>query len=174
MAATQALAGYAAVTATAALGLVLLMIRRLRHGVAAPAHRPLPGSGPEIGRPAPALDLPPGVEAAGGPRLLAFYSVSCAGCRQSLPRFLPYAREFAGTGGQVVAVIVGDERGGAGLASFLHGIATVVHEPEPGVRAGRYGVRLFPQYVLVDAAGQVIATTHSAAELPHLAGLSGA
>ncbi|WP_432971173.1 TlpA family protein disulfide reductase [Dactylosporangium sp. CA-233914] len=168
MGTTQALAGYAAVTATVALGLVLLLIRRLRHG--APARHPLPDSGPEIGRPAPALDLPPGVEAAAGPRLLAFYSVDCAGCRHSLPRFLPYAREFAGTGGQVVAVIVGDERGGAELASFLHGIATVVHEPEPGVRAQRYGIRLFPQYVLVDADGQVIATTHSATELPHLAG----
>jgi hypothetical protein len=167
---------YTTAAATLSLALSLLVLRSLNGGALAvpgSSGAVLPASGPEVG--SPALPITALTEEAklldtgefsGQGYLLAFFSSSCQGCRTALPAMMGYAGQLFGGPQQLVAVIVGDRRQGADIASTLRGSATIVHEPEGGPISTGYRINLFPSYILVSEAGTVVATGQSVRDLP--------
>lgn len=164
----------AVLTLLLALGLSLLVLRWLQGSdPTGSTIAVLPASGPDLG--SPALRITAGTEEAqpldteqlsGRGYLLAFYSSSCLGCRAALPAMIGYAGERFDDPRQLIAVIVGDRRQGADIASALDGRAIVVHEPVAGPISTGYRINLFPSYVLVSEAGIVLATGQSVRDLP--------
>jgi AhpC/TSA family len=173
---TTVLLGYTTLAATLALGLSLLVLRSVHGKAPAPpgsAVAVLPPSGPEVGsqvRRITALTAEEKLldteEFAGQRYLLAFFSSSCQGCRMALPAMMDYAGQLFGSPGQLIAVIVGDRRRGADIASKLQGSATLVYEAEGGPISTAFEINLFPSYILVSEEGKVLATGQSVRDLP--------
>ena len=172
---TTVLLCYTTSAATLSLVLSLLVLRSLHGGAATMPGSPvvLPASGPELG--SPALRITAVTDEAklldtdlfsGQGYLLAFFSSTCLACRTALPALTSYAGELFGDPRRLIAVIVGDRRRGADIASTLQGCATLVHEPEGGPISSAYRIALFPSFVLVSEEGIVLATGQSVRELP--------
>lgn len=173
---TTVLLCYTTSAATLSLVLSVLVLRSLQAG--APTRHEagtvvLPASGPEPG--SRALRITAVTEEAtvvdtddfsGQGYLVAFFSSTCLGCRMALPAMTSYAGELFDDPRRLIAVIVGDHRQGADIASTLKGSATVVHETEGGPISSAYRITLFPSYVLVSEEGTVLATGQSVRELP--------
>lgn len=172
---TAVLAVYAALIASLALGISLLILRVL------PEPAPQPGIGgrvswspgglepgsraqPIVARASTGQHLD-STEFAGRPHLVAFLSGSCPGCRTSLPSLAGYVGRWPGSL-RLIAVIVGDPRQGTELEQSLAPIATVVFEPDRGPIAAAYRVVGFPCYVLVSASATVLASSASVLDLP--------
>lgn len=172
---TTVLAGYAALVASLALAVSLLVLRVLPSGTPHPRVAdglPLPGGGPDIGSPAPPIvartstgQLLDTTELAGGPYLVAFLSSSCPGCRATLPPLAGYVGLLP-TPLPLIVVIVGDPGRGADIERLLAPIASVVFEPDGGPVVAAYRVTGFPSYVLVSPASTVLATGQSVRDLP--------
>ncbi|MDQ1743225.1 MAG: hypothetical protein QOE23_1564 [Pseudonocardiales bacterium] len=168
---------YAALVATLALTISLLLLRSLpasqsqqQQPRATPAA--LPPSGPDLASPAPPIRtrtntaaLLDTAELAGRGYLLAFLSSGCRGCRENLPLLSDYASRFADPQ-RLIAVILGERQRGVDLEQRLTGVATIVVEPEAGEIAAAYRITVFPSYVLVSETGAVLATGHSVRDLP--------
>ncbi|MWA04358.1 redoxin domain-containing protein [Actinomadura sp. LD22] len=150
----------AALTAlNAALTAAVLRRRRARVGGAPAGHDHGPsGGGPYLGI-APGDRMPAFAAAtgagatvtrddlAGRPALLAFLSLDCPGCDDSVPEFAEHARRVRDAGGAVLATVVGVDAEGSDLAARLAGIADhVVPEPLDAPVGTAFGVRFYPGF----------------------------
>jgi thiol-disulfide isomerase/thioredoxin len=84
-----------------------------------------------------------------GDTLVAFFSPNCTPCKEKLPRFTAFAREFAGGRRQVLAVIAGGAEGGERFASELRPVARVVREDYNGEVGAAFQARAYPTLLLV-------------------------
>jgi hypothetical protein len=172
---TTVLVGYAALVATLALGISLLLLRSLPASQSRqppPRLSSLPPSGPDVASPAPPIRartstaaLLDTAELAGRSYLVAFLSASCRGCRASLPVLIEHASRLADPQ-RLIVVIMGERSLGADLEQRLAGLATIVPEPEGGDIVAAYRVTVFPTYVWISEAGTVLATGHSVLDQP--------
>jgi thiol-disulfide isomerase/thioredoxin len=172
---TAVLAGYAALVASLALGISLLVLRVLPAGDPPPLVAdglPLRAGGPDVGSPAPPIvtrtstgQLLDTTGLPDRPYLVAFLSSSCPGCRATLPPLAGYVGLLP-TPLRLIVVIVGDPGRGADIERLLAPIATVVFEPAGGEIMAAYRILGFPSYVLVSADSTVLATGQSVRDLP--------
>ncbi len=176
---TAVLTAYAALVASLALGISLLILRVLPEPEPEPEpeQASTPGAGRSPGGPDPGSPAPPiagrastgqlldPTDLAGRPHLVAFLSSSCSGCRAELPSLAGYVGLWPGSL-QLIVVIVGDPRRGADLEQALAPIASVVFEPDGGPIAAAYRVTGFPCCVLVSATSTVVASSPSVLSLP--------
>ncbi|HUR04696.1 MAG TPA: redoxin domain-containing protein, partial [Nonomuraea sp.] len=87
-------------------------------------------------------------ELAGRPALIAFLSLDCSGCDDSVPEFGEHARRVRDAGGQVLATVVGVDAAGSELAARLVGVADhVVPEFLDAPVGNAFGVRFYPGFV---------------------------
>ncbi|MCO6007192.1 redoxin domain-containing protein [Actinoallomurus purpureus] len=158
-------AGLVLVAALTALNLVLTVAvaRRWRARLSAPpaAHHHDPDSfdrDPELGI-APGDRMPEFTattadgatvtrdELAGRPVLIAFLSLDCSSCDDSVPEFAEHARRVRDAGGQVLATVVGVDAAGSELAARLVGVADqVVPEFLDAPVGTAFGVRFYPGF----------------------------
>ncbi|GAA0341529.1 peroxiredoxin family protein [Actinoallomurus spadix] len=86
-------------------------------------------------------------EFAGRPALIAFLSLDCPGCDDSVPAFAEHARRVRDAGGRVMATVVGVDAGGSELAARLAGVADhVVPEFLDAPVGTAFGVRFYPTF----------------------------
>ncbi|HEU5029161.1 MAG TPA: redoxin domain-containing protein [Spirillospora sp.] len=84
---------------------------------------------------------------AGRPALLAFLSLDCPGCDDSVPELAGLARRVRDAGGRVLATVVGIDAAGSDLAARLAGVADhVVPEPLDAPVGTAFGVRFYPGF----------------------------
>ncbi|MEU5996163.1 redoxin domain-containing protein [Spirillospora sp. NPDC047418] len=84
---------------------------------------------------------------AGRPALIAFLSLECPGCDDSVPGFAEHARRVRDAGGLVLATVVGVDAAGSDLAARLAGVADhVVPEFLDAPLGAAFGVRLYPGF----------------------------
>jgi AhpC/TSA family len=84
---------------------------------------------------------------AGRPALLAFLSLDCPGCDDSVPEFAEHARRVRDAGGRVLATVVGIDAAGSDLAGRLAGVADhVVPEGLDAPVGAAFGVRFYPGF----------------------------
>lgn len=159
------LAGLVLVAALTALNLVLTtaLVRRWRARASAPptAHHHGPASSggePDLGI-APGDRMPrftattidgatvTGDDLAGRPALIAFLSLDCSSCDDSVPEFGEHAHRVREAGGQVLATVVGVDAAGSELAARLVDIADhVVPEFLDAPLGTAFGVRFYPGF----------------------------
>ncbi|WP_149262497.1 redoxin family protein [Actinomadura sp. K4S16] len=156
-------AGLVLVAVLTALNLALTaaVVRRWRAGPDAPpgaGHHGRSGGEPELGI-APG-DRMPEFRAtaadgamltrdglAGRPALIAFLSLDCPGCDDSVPGFAEHARLVRDAGGRVLATVVGADAAGSDLAARLAGVADhVVPEFLDAPLGAAFGVRYYPGF----------------------------
>lgn len=83
----------------------------------------------------------------GRPALLAFLSLECPGCDDSVPGFAEHARRVRDAGGRVLATVVGVDAAGSELAAQLADVADhVVPEFLDAPLGAAFGVRLYPGF----------------------------
>ncbi|UFR00327.1 hypothetical protein KBP30_03640 [Streptomyces sp. Go40/10] len=94
---------------------------------------------------------------------VAFFTPDCGTCRETLPRFLEYARALPGGRRQVLAVVVGEEEEAAGYVAQLAPVAQVVVEERGGPVSLAFAVIGFPALLQVarDRSGTLVTTTGS-------------
>ncbi|NUW46447.1 peroxiredoxin family protein [Nonomuraea rhodomycinica] len=159
-------AGVVLVAVLTALNLTLTMAltRRWRARVSAAAGRhhgpgPVPVHGePDLGI-APGDRMPgftattvggatvTGDDLAGRPALVAFLSLDCSACDDSVPEFAEHARRVREAGGQVLATVVGVDAAGSELAARLAGVADhVVAELLDAPVGSAFGIRFYPGF----------------------------
>ncbi|GAA4634301.1 hypothetical protein GCM10023196_075280 [Actinoallomurus vinaceus] len=86
-------------------------------------------------------------ELAGRPALLAFLSLDCSSCDDSVPGFAEHARRVRDAGGRVLATVVGVDAAGSELAARLVGVADhVVPEFLDAPVGAAFGVRFYPGF----------------------------
>ena len=150
-------AGLVLAAALTALNLLLtaaLMRRRHDHGHDhGPAGaEPDPGIAPGDRMPAFTATAADGATVtaagrAGRPALLAFLSLECPGCDDSVPGFAEHARRVQDEGGLVLATVVGVDAAGSELAARLAGIADhVVPEFLDAPLGAAFGIRFYPGF----------------------------
>ncbi|MFC9973284.1 TlpA family protein disulfide reductase [Spirillospora sp. NPDC127200] len=84
---------------------------------------------------------------AGRPALVAFLSLDCSACDDSVPEFAEHARRVRDAGGRVLATVVGVEAAGSELAARLAGVADhVVPEFLDAPVGTAFGVRSYPGF----------------------------
>lgn len=81
--------------------------------------------------------------------LVAFFSPSCAPCKEKLPRFVEFARSLPGGREQVIATVVGNSDTDPWVAQ-LSPVARVVVEDNGGPLGSAFEVRAFPSILMVD------------------------
>lgn len=97
---------------------------------------------------------------AGRPALLAFLSLECPGCDDSVPGFAEHARRVRDAGGLVLATVVGVDAAGSDLAAQLAGVADhVVPEFLDAPLGTAFGVRLYPGFAHYGPDGVATATS---------------
>ncbi|MBT2229466.1 peroxiredoxin [Nonomuraea sp. NEAU-A123] len=158
-------AGLVLVAAVTALNVVLTLavVRRWRARLSAPPathhHGPDPvAMDPELGI-APGDRMPDFTaittdgatvtsdELTGRPALIAFLSLDCSGCDDSLPELGEHARRVRDAGGQVLATVVGIDAADSELAARLVGVADhVVPEFLDAPVGAAFGVRFYPGF----------------------------
>ncbi|MEV4224627.1 redoxin domain-containing protein [Nonomuraea sp. NPDC049725] len=90
----------------------------------------------------------------GRPALVAFLSLDCSGCDDSLPAFAERARRVREAGGRVLATVVGVDAAGSELAARLRDLADhVVPEFLDAPVGARFGARYYPGFAHYDADG---------------------
>lgn len=155
------------------LVLTLAVIRRLRLHTLQLAELPPPG--PQllpVGTRIPDfLATTPDYETVTGadfrPGVIAFFSTTCAACKEQLPRFLQYLETFGHERGQVLAVVTGAAVTGKespenhGYAEELRGVARVVREELDGSVGKAFSANVFPAFYLVDDEGVIRVSTVS-------------
>ncbi|WP_431932067.1 TlpA family protein disulfide reductase [Nonomuraea jabiensis] len=171
-------AGLVLVAALTALNLVLTLAvaRRWRARMSAPPaahhHDPAPfDREPDLGI-APG-DRMPGFSAittdgatvtnddlAGRPALVAFLSLDCSSCDDSVPEFSEYARRVRDAGGQVLVTVVGIDAAGSELAARLVDVADhVVPEFLDAPVGAAFGARFYPGFAHYGPDGVATATS---------------
>ncbi|PXX71661.1 thiol-disulfide isomerase/thioredoxin [Nocardia tenerifensis] len=100
--------------------------------------------------------------ASGATRLVAFFSAGCAPCVEQAAEFARHADA------ERVAILVlgsASESERQRLLTALGDAPTVITEPDGDALAAELGVRSFPQLLLVDESGTIVAARHSLAAL---------
>jgi hypothetical protein len=98
--------------------------------------------------------------------LVGFFSVSCAPCIESAPKFAAHAAGVPGGKDSVLTIVVADgDDDPSELVSILSDGARVVVEGYGGPIATAFGVTAFPTYAVV-AAGKITATAIEVSTLP--------
>ncbi len=100
--------------------------------------------------------------ASGAIRLVAFFSAGCAPCEEQAAEFARHPDA------ERVAILVpgsGADAERQRLLSALGDAPTVIEEPTGGALAEELGVRSFPQLLLLDKSGTIVAARHSLAAL---------
>ena len=111
-------------------------------------------------------DTPVTRDGLSGETLVGFFSVSCAPCVESAPKFAAHAAGTAGGRDRVLAVVVADgDDDPSEMAAVLGYGARVVVEGYDGPVATAFGVTAFPAYAVV-AAGTITATAPDFTTLP--------
>ncbi|MGE7388169.1 TlpA family protein disulfide reductase [Streptomyces sp. NPDC004126] len=121
------------------------------------------------------FELPNGGD--GGPWILAFQAVGCAGCKEQLPEYRRYLQSTALPRQRVVSVIHGDAADAALYREQLGDLATLVSAGDSGPAAdliADLGVGIFPTYLVVSADGTVLRSEVSSARLRQAPGLPAA
>ncbi|MDK0518195.1 hypothetical protein [Streptomyces sp. ML-6] len=92
---------------------------------------------------------------------VAFFTPDCKMCRETMPKFLEYARALPGGRRQALAVVVGEEDETAAYAAQLAPVAQVVVEERGGPMSLAFAVIGFPALLQVarDSRGTLVATT---------------
>ncbi|MDR8411704.1 redoxin domain-containing protein [Nonomuraea sp. 3-1Str] len=99
-------------------------------------------------------------ELAGRPALIAFLSLDCASCDDSVPEFGEHARRVRDAGGQVLATVVGVDAAGSELAARLVGVADhVVPEFLDAPVGTVFGARFYPGFALYGPDGVATAAS---------------
>jgi thiol-disulfide isomerase/thioredoxin len=95
----------------------------------------------------------------GRPRLVAFFSATCAPCHARAPELAEWARgqRLAGADpvGPALAVVTGTGSGADQLVETLGGAATVIPEPDSSRIVDALGVSAFPTFLRLDADGTI-------------------
>ncbi|GAA3716550.1 hypothetical protein GCM10022224_097710 [Nonomuraea antimicrobica] len=173
-------AGLVLVAALTALNLVLTLavVRRWRARVStSPAAHPHRHDSASLGG-EPQLGIAPGDrmpgfsaittdgatvtndELAGRRALIAFLTLDCASCDDSVPEFGEHARRVRDAGGQVLATVVGVDAAGSELAARLVGVADyVVPELLDAPVGAAFGVRFYPGFAHYGPDGVATATS---------------
>jgi Redoxin len=153
--------------------LTLGVIRRLREHTAMLA-RTRPSEPLAIG-------LPPGkspepfmatttegadVSGPAGLSVVAFFSTSCPVCPKQAPVFVDYLRAQALKRDEVLAVVTGQAAASVPYFADLADVAHICTEPPDGEIGTAFGVRGFPAFFVLDAAGIVTASDFDPAALP--------
>ncbi|WP_169981780.1 hypothetical protein [Microbispora sp. H10836] len=95
---------------------------------------------------------------AGGPALVAAFSVGCGACEERLPEFVRFAETFPGGRERVLALVVGTD-GVAEKLARLEPVATVVVEGlHGGPLCASLGVKGYPAVGIVEPGGVVRAS----------------
>ncbi|ADI04167.1 hypothetical protein SBI_01046 [Streptomyces bingchenggensis BCW-1] len=171
-------AGLVLVAVIAALNVVLTLavVRRWRARVSAPPVVHDRGPIPFDGDPEPGIapgDRMPGFTAvttdggtvtrddlAGREALIAFLSLDCSGCDDSVPEFGERARQVRDAGGQVLAMVVGTDAADSKLTARLVGIADhVVPEHLNAPVSNLFGARFYPGFAHYGPDGVATATS---------------
>ena len=98
--------------------------------------------------------------------LVGFFSVSCAPCIESAPKFAAYAAGVPGGKDSVLAIVVADgDDDPSEFVGILGPGARVVVEGYDGPVAAAFGVTAFPTYAVV-AAGKITASALEFTTLP--------
>lgn len=160
-------AGLVLVGAVAVLNLLLTtaVIRRLRQ-LESRLATPGADSGPALGSQLPKFsaelasgDIVGADDLTGSPAILAFFSTGCPACQTSIPYLIEYAEVNDLKPRQVLAVIGGDDHEKRDeLTAALAGVASILHEAQPGPLATIFEVTALPTFVMIDDAGTVIRT----------------
>ncbi|MFI6520602.1 redoxin domain-containing protein [Spirillospora sp. NPDC050679] len=97
---------------------------------------------------------------AGRPALVAFLSLDCSGCDDSVPEFAEHARRVRDAGGRVLATVVGVEAAGSELAARLAGVADhVVPEFLDAPVSTAFGARFYPGFARYGSDGVATAAS---------------
>ncbi|MGW4685614.1 TlpA family protein disulfide reductase [Streptomyces sp. NPDC004244] len=116
-------------------------------------------------------------DAGGGPWVLAFHAVGCAGCKEQLPDYRRYLQSTGLPRHRVVSVIHGDASAAELYREQLGDLATLVPAGDSGPAAdlvADLGVGVFPTYLVVSADGTVLRSEASSARLRQADSLSAA
>ncbi|ONI76589.1 hypothetical protein BWI15_04630 [Kribbella sp. ALI-6-A] len=98
--------------------------------------------------------------------LVGFFSVSCAPCIESAPKFAAHAAGVPGGKDSVLAIVIADGDDDASeIVGVLGGSARIVVEGYEGPIATAFGVTAFPTYGVV-AGGTITASAIEFATLP--------
>ncbi|MGW0803381.1 peroxiredoxin family protein [Nonomuraea sp. NPDC002799] len=170
-------AGLLLVAALTALNVVLTLavVRRRRARPSAPPgahqHGPVSAGDPELGI-APGDRMPDftattadgttvtRAELAGRLALIAFLSLDCSGCDDSVPEFGEHARRVRAAGGRVLATVVGVDAAGGELTARLAGVADyVVPEFLDAPVGALFGARFYPGFAHYGSDGVVTAAS---------------
>ncbi len=105
----------------------------------------------------------------GGPaesmRLVAFFSGTCAPCRDHLPAFVQLAATAAGSGHRAVVVLRGADDTVADLLDLVDGPVEVIREAEDGPAGEIFSVQTYPSMYLIDNSGTIRSAAHIARQL---------
>lgn len=86
-----------------------------------------------------------------GETLIGIFSVSCAPCREKLPRFIDYTRK-QGFHDRVIAAVIGDRQAAVAFADDLVSVADVVIEDRDGPLSMAFQVSSYPTVLTVEPA----------------------
>lgn len=101
--------------------------------------------------------------------MVAFFSPTCAPCRERLPEFVDTAGAVPATDRQAYAVIIGDAAEAADMARRLSPVARVLTGPTTVPMVEAFGAESFPALYRMGPDGVVAASGHSMAVYPALA-----
>jgi thiol-disulfide isomerase/thioredoxin len=101
--------------------------------------------------------------------MVAFFSPTCAPCRERLPEFVEAATAVPAADRQAYAVIIGDAAEAAGMAEQLSPAARVVTGPTTVPMVEAFGAESFPALYRMGPDGVVAASGHTLAVYPALA-----
>jgi hypothetical protein len=143
--------------ATVLLGLLGLLnllltigiIKRLREHtdlLSTLTRKPAIGVGEEVGEfAASTVDgNPVDHSALAGDTLVGIFSTTCQPCRETVPKFVAYARTLPGGRERVLAAVVGTAEDAAGFVAELSPVARVVVEGPTGPVSAAFQVRAYP------------------------------
>ncbi|MEV4759316.1 TlpA disulfide reductase family protein [Micromonospora sp. NPDC049559] len=82
--------------------------------------------------------------------LVAFFSPTCAPCREKLPKFVEFAKSVPGGRSRVVAGVVGKIAEADDLVRELRPVAQVVVETYDGELSAAFKTKMFPTVLLVE------------------------
>jgi hypothetical protein len=101
--------------------------------------------------------------------MVAFFSPSCAPCRERVPEFVSHVTAIPQADRQAYAVVIGDEDATAEMVAALRPVARVLTgvKAEPIVAA--FGVASYPALYRMDADGVVAASGHGMTVYPAFA-----
>lgn len=81
--------------------------------------------------------------------VVAFFSPTCGPCKEELPKFTPFARNYPGGRDRVLAVVVGEPQEADDFVAQLGPVAKVVVEERGGALGNAFKTSAFPTLMTV-------------------------